>query len=575
MSDGMQASGHERTARRSRRKRGHVEGILAPPFVERYGLAAVLFVVALGVAIRIPGMGGWWLNPDEGIYFSAAKAPTAAAFWADVARNSHPPLYYLILRAVGFLTTDFLWFRSISLVGAALAIFFFWRCARELAPERELRSVVAGLVAALLLVFSPMVIAQSQVMRQYTLQLALLAGALSFLLRYGRAPARDALAWYVGLLCLALLVHYGSMLAMGAFGGVALYFLARGGMSLQDGRELVLAHVLPVVVVVGQYFFHLRKLAASSLARNAFQGWLHSYMVHSPRTAWLAFVGLQTLVLGRRMGGLVTVLMVGALVLAVVRRQWLPLVLAGSALVVGVAAAALGEYPMGSTRHSLWMLVFTVPVLGWATAVILTSGRRQALAFAAAVAVLAVAPVGVAVGVLSTPWAPAERVLKRSDLLKVSSVVDPDARPRLEIMDQQTQYLLMPFFWKEQASAVDGPSDTFSYFAYGSREIVVAHSWALTTRADGTDVRGNLRALLSRVRLAAPRRLGMTSAKRVQVVVGGWPTEAVAGLLALADSGVVVSDKLVPGLSTFIVDPHGLARSHDARLGPSTPQPRR
>ena len=80
--------------------------------VERYGLLAALLLVVVGLVIRVVGTMEWWLNPDEGIYFSIATQPTLAGFWSEVATNAHPPLYYMILRAVGFLTTDFLWFRG-------------------------------------------------------------------------------------------------------------------------------------------------------------------------------------------------------------------------------------------------------------------------------------------------------------------------------------------------------------------------------------------------------------------------------------------------------------------------------
>ncbi len=53
--------------------------------VERYGRIAALLLVALALVIRIPGSMEWWLNPDEGIYFSILTQPTLAAFWEEVA----------------------------------------------------------------------------------------------------------------------------------------------------------------------------------------------------------------------------------------------------------------------------------------------------------------------------------------------------------------------------------------------------------------------------------------------------------------------------------------------------------
>ena len=62
------------------------------------------------------------------------------------------------------------------------------------------------------------------------------------------------------------------------------------------------------------------------------------------------------------------VLMIACLAAAVWRRAWLPVVVAGSALLLGLIAAAVGLYPMGSIRHATWMLAFILPALAWGSA---------------------------------------------------------------------------------------------------------------------------------------------------------------------------------------------------------------
>ena len=75
-----------------------------------------LGLVLLGFSLRIGGMTGFWLNPDEGIYYGALTS-SFADFWTEVLeRNAHPPLYYLLLRGMGLFSTEFVWFRSLSLV---------------------------------------------------------------------------------------------------------------------------------------------------------------------------------------------------------------------------------------------------------------------------------------------------------------------------------------------------------------------------------------------------------------------------------------------------------------------------
>lgn len=532
--------------------------------LERYGRAVALLLVVVALAVRAPGTMRWWLNPDEGIYFSILTQPTLPAFWAEVAQNAHPPLYYLILRAVGLVTNDFLWFRALSLVAGSVAVFLLWECGREIVRDPPLRSVLAGLAAAALLVASPTAVTQSQLMRPYALQLVFVAGALALLLRYGRTHGRGALLRYIAVLCLALLVHYSSLLAMGALGAVALWLILSGEIPRGARREFLLAHLVPLALVVGLYFLHLRRLAASTAAQGVLHGYLSYYLVHSPREAWLAFVGLQTTVLGRGLGGPLTILTLVALAAAAALRRWLPLVVAGSALVVGEAAAAVGVYPMGATRHAVWMLAFILPLLGWGVGRVLTSGRIWAPAALAvvAVAVLARGRIDSTVGIPTAPWAAPERVLTRADMMRMLDVVDPDGSPRLEVMDLQTYYLLVPFFAAERRATAAGPEDTFFDFTYGKRDIVVVRSWLLTAGDSTANAASDLLTLPERVD-RSDARVGMGSAEGMQVLVGGWRSEVVDRLLALEDSGAVTGHRVVPGLFAFLVDPRRL-REGDA-----------
>jgi hypothetical protein len=222
---------------------------------------------------------------------------------------------------------------------------------------------------------------------------------------------------------------------------------------------------------------------------------------------------------------------------------------------LGLVAAAAGVYPMGATRHSTWMLAFTLPALAWAVGFALTSGRKWAVAGVAAVVVLVAARdgVGIAIDVPDSPWAAPERVLRRTNLLEMLDLLDPDGAPRLWVMDLQTYYLLLPFYVTERQVARSGPDDTFFHFRYGVREVVVVRSWLLTAGADGAREESNLRSLADRVDRFDPL-LGMASAREVQVLVGGWRSDVVDQLLTLEESGVVTNHRMVPGLFAFLVD---------------------
>ncbi|HSH76840.1 MAG TPA: hypothetical protein VLA09_14220 [Longimicrobiales bacterium] len=164
-----------------------------------------LGIVALGLVVRSMGFDGWWLNPDEGIYFDILRADTTSEFWEGVGWNAHPPLYYLMLRGIGVLTWDFSWFRALSLLSGGAAIYGLWLCGLEIGGRGRSR-VVAGALAGLTLALSPAMVVSSQVMRPYALLLALLVFSMLALLRYLRSPRRGALVAYS--ICLA--ARYGA-----------------------------------------------------------------------------------------------------------------------------------------------------------------------------------------------------------------------------------------------------------------------------------------------------------------------------------------------------------------------------
>ena len=164
---------------------------------------------------------------------------------------------------------------------------------------------------------------------------------------------------------------------------------------------------------------------------------------------------------------------------------------------------------------------------------------------AAVVLVAARERVGIALDVYDSPWAAPERVLTQANLIDMLDLLDPAGTPRLVVMDLQTYYLLLPFYYGERQAAQGGPEDSFFHFRYGERDIVVARSWLLTE--------SSFRSLAAQTDRAEPP-LGMASALQAQVMVGGWRSEVVDQFLALEEAGVVTNHRLVPGLFAFLVD---------------------
>src|SRR5262245_8598202 len=158
-------------------------------------------IAALSALIRLPGLGSHWLNPDEGVHASIAALPTLAEVAAELPDHTDPPGFFLPLRLVALHTTEPAWLRLPSLCFGALAVLGVY------AVGRRAFGTATGLVAAALLAVAPGEIALSQLVRQYTLQHALLAFALAALLGFLATGRRAALAAYALLLALALLPH--------------------------------------------------------------------------------------------------------------------------------------------------------------------------------------------------------------------------------------------------------------------------------------------------------------------------------------------------------------------------------
>jgi len=541
---------------------------LPPPtrlgFLGRYpGLITVLIA---SVTVRLWDLPDWWLNPDEGIYYSILTRAEYGDFWQELSSNAHPPLYYLVLRMLGFLSWDFLWFRVLSVVSGLAAVAGVWAVARRLAGDGDAGSV-AGLVAALALAFAPGAVGLSQVMRPYMLQLAFLTWALFFLLRsFDTSSARD-LAAYAGLACLALATHYGSFLALGVFGLLVLAHGFNRGFATPAWRQLALWHALPAAMVVFLYFIHLRPLWNSTLATEALDGWLSYFMIHTPGDVWWSLLGFQRLIALPWLHGPTALFLLAALVASVVKREFRVTILLGGALLIAIVGASTGFYPFGSSRHATWVMAFTLPAVGWLAAQAIGPSWRdvplKGIAARLAVPVgllLFGGPVGDLIGMERGRLPQTERILRQDDLTRMVAALDPTAEPELIVMSSQTFYLLLPFYPSERESASFTSDEASFHFQYGERRILVSTAWDFTVRedADGTrrpNQNGVFDAPIGSFLEAADDAFpGLAMGERDDAVllVGGWPPDFLGELQTLAEQADFVrSWQSVPGLFAF------------------------
>jgi hypothetical protein len=129
-------------------------------------------MVVVAFALRVGGLGGFWINPDEGIYLDATRS--VDDLMKEIGGNAHPPLFYILNFILGAFTDDYVLIRGLALVCGCAAVYGMFLLGREASGP------VTGLVSAGILAVLPSAIEYSRVIRPYMLQilphLALLPG---------------------------------------------------------------------------------------------------------------------------------------------------------------------------------------------------------------------------------------------------------------------------------------------------------------------------------------------------------------------------------------------------------------
>lgn len=511
----------------------------------RHAPKAAALLVAVGLYLRFRGLGEYWVNPDEGIYYSTLTQPSFAEFWSEVLANAHPPGYYLLLRSFGFLTWDFVWLRATSALFGGATIWLMWLVGRELGG-RGTAGAVTGLSAAALLAFSGEAIGLSQVIRPYALLIALLTAAIYMLLVYMRAPSDRRLLTYATLVAAALLTHYSAVFGVGVLSVLILHEFWSDRLPLRAFWRLVAVHAGAGAVLALLYVFHLRGLMSSELATDALDGWLAHWMVSSPSGAWRALVDYQIYSAPLAWSARAALLMVFAFALSATRRDRKVAILVGAALVIALTASALGLYPFGKSRHVTWLVAFTLPALAWLPVGIARLGRKGALAAGIPIVVLLVA--GRPVESLLAPGAMAdlrtnateERTLRTRDIAPlVVSRLDPEGEPRIILMTEQSYYLMMPLYPTERHPIRDADDARFFHFEYGTRTVVVVRSWDWEPPFD-------LMAVVSSLGETLPDVVTERDTELL-VVAGGWGSELLRFAPSLRASGVLSEESIVLG----------------------------
>ncbi|MDP6928056.1 MAG: glycosyltransferase family 39 protein [Planctomycetota bacterium] len=503
------------------------------PGWHRHAWVLAALAVALGFALRVGGVSAFWINGDEGIYYTVAHSSWDASL-SSIGGNAHPPLFYWFLRALTAFSDDYIVLRIPALIAGCLSIYLLFVLTRRLAGP------FAGVLAALMLALSPGAIMLSQVARPYMVHLALLITALIFLFRH-LSTWRPRHAWYYSVaMMLAALVHYSSFQVIGGVGLALVVGLIARWWSPGQLRVLVLAHIPLVVIVALLFFTHiLPNLMGGDLQAQAVNTWLKPYFLGGLSEVWTATLGISGYLAGPNWVATAMLTGLAAFATALWKRPLRPFAATCIAVLISaIFLSLLGLYPYGGHRHSIYLACLILPVTAAGLAGLMTIHRGAALGTLAALALFitterSLAPLlegtanpgwndqralwpelSVTADDLRKPWPELDKVQNTAGLL---------------ITDQQTACSLAPLLRQDRSDTVWAKDASAAYLTWGKRTLVISAAWTLEA---------------SRQALSDPHHLGRLIEKLPSILPGQdkglWATD----IRILTSQGPTLTNRL-------------------------------
>ncbi len=358
-------------------------------WVEAHPNTVAGLMVALGLGMRVWSAWGTFLNPDEALHvFIADRASWRAAYQASLTM-AHPPLLILVLYGWRWLgTSEFVLRLPSILAGTAFGwIYFRWL-------DRLWGRTVAliGLTFAALL--SPIVSLTAQVRQYGLLLLFLMAGA--YLLE--RAVAENSAMVMLGsgaCFWLALSSHYSAFFFVAVMGLYSLLRFHGSELSTSTLAAWIVGEVGELALAVTFYLTHLSKIKHTTMAEQAFEGWLRKSYFHPGKDNPLTFLVTRSFsffqyIFGQLViGDLVALLFVaGAILLLRSRAQtsdaagqrYRFAVLLVFPFLVNYGAALFDLYPYGGTRHCVDLFVFAIAGVSFCLAKIVGDSTLRGIA---------------------------------------------------------------------------------------------------------------------------------------------------------------------------------------------------
>ncbi len=331
-------------------------------------------IILTGLVFRYMLLNAFFLDFDESMHFQVAREASFYDAWLASRIHTHPPLVFLFYHYWIALGDSEVILRLPSLLFSipALVLSFLWF--REILGERP------ALVGLTFLTFSMPVIHLGALMRGYMLLLTFVFAALYLQERFYQTRSLRTLAGSCCCLILAMLTHYSAAWLILVLGLLALIRIVSGTFT----KRMIVGWVISQFVLLGVclifYLGHVRQFVKSETQTNMWEFWLND-SAYDPTTTspvYLAIMRVGEFI--QYLSGPLRIFILGLIVTGILmlfkkgkqdsNSIWIAIervMLVLLPLMVAMLLFHFHIYPVGHTRHSIWLTPFVVLALAAGT----------------------------------------------------------------------------------------------------------------------------------------------------------------------------------------------------------------
>jgi hypothetical protein len=340
--------------------------------------AAPALLIFAGLIARLISAHSKFLNADEAMHYLLAMQPTFGDTYRASLGTAHPPLLIIFLHYWAMISHTEFFLRLPSVLAGTAAGWFLYAWLRDVTDR------ATALVAVSLLLFSPALIYTSAEVRKYALLLCFISATLYFLDR-GFGEHSPALMTVSALtLYLALFTHYAALIFAVT---IAIYGLLRiATMRPRVPLISVWSATQAGCGAIAAFLWktHISIIRHRSLTQDVAESYLRGSLFHPGQENVFLFLARANLRLFHFLFSEGAVSLLGMLlyvtgIVLLLRtgntsgesrrpsaRQLGVLLLLP--FLINCAAALVGVYPYGGTRHDSYLAIFAMPAIAVAIA---------------------------------------------------------------------------------------------------------------------------------------------------------------------------------------------------------------